>query len=405
MGYDYVVGQPRSPKGDQQQAAAGLKVLFNSGAGYESKWLWFNNPGGVGSTVPPNTVTGQPISSQLYADFTKALCMKDAAAPATDLKRKYQVVLPHETSSIVTFYNNYRCSSGIDAMVRHNERLYTLHGGAAVYDGLFLDKVNANSARPIPECFNPCLNDPREVVYPDQTTGQLEYIHRVSDHFKGVLGADGVSGNSWSIKNYAARQRIVPLDLLYNESGKNNDPGLWNVSPTVGAVQLPYTVFRPADHALDWDYPTALLALGQAGSKHAWFGWYGESRPEKSTNSTQLSRALPNWDNLVDATNRQWDALNRVYRSSNSYADPHVIYGRHPKTGKLFVVFQDTAGVMNLRSGEVVTGVQRVDGVFVEVGDGSSDLRILNDQVTLAATQKSGMGYILTTTISVLTVR
>ena len=57
-------------------------------------------------------------------------------------------------------------------------------------------------------------------------------------------------------------------------------------------------------------------------------------------NAIQLLHALPNWDNLLNATNRSWNGS--AYASSNSYADSNIVYSRHPKTGKLFVVFRFT---------------------------------------------------------------
>ena len=43
-----------------------------------------------------------------------------------------------------------------------------------------------------------------------------------------------------------------------------------------------------------------------------------------------------------------------------------------PETGKLFVVFQSQQGVVQLRPGEIVIDVQRVDNLFIETTDGLS---------------------------------
>jgi hypothetical protein len=99
----------------------------------------------------------------------------------------------------------------------------------------------------------------------------------------------------------------------------------------------------------------------------------------------------------VGATNRSWDPIKLVYRSSNSYADPNIIYGRHAKTGKIFAVFQNTQGVLTLRSGEVVTDVKRVDSIFRESVDGKAELAVVGTRITLVNSQNAGKGYILTT--------
>ena len=123
-----------------------------------------------------------------------------------------------------------------------------------VYDGLFLDKINANNVKSIPSCSNPCLKDARERVYPDQASGQLEYIRRMRDYFKNVLGADGVAGNTWRIFLYAERQKVAPLDLLYSESGKDLDPATWGgIPPGVVSLQLP--------QALEGDSPSIKCCL------------------------------------------------------------------------------------------------------------------------------------------------
>jgi hypothetical protein len=166
------------------------------------------------------------------------------------------------------------------------------------------------------------------------------------------------------------------------------------VPASAGAVQLPWDNGK---HGFDAHYPTALKTLGVAGVNHAWFGWYGESRLENSTNSTQLARAIPNWDNLIGATGRSWDSDSLIYRSSNSYADPNVLYGRNAKNGKLFVVFQNTQGVLTLRPGEDVIGVKRVDDIFVETVDGARDLEISDSTVTLVRAANKGKGYVITT--------
>ena len=144
-------------------------------------------------------------------------------------------------------------------------------------------------------------------------------------------------------------------------------------------------------------YLQALRSAGIAMAQGSWFGWFPRTNPSQTGNGVQLLRALPNWDNLVNATARAWDPNALKYQTSNSYADPNVAYGRHPETGKLFVVFQSQQGAVQLRPGEAVIDIQRVDDLFIETAAGFTDLTITNSRVMLANTQNMGKGYVLTT--------
>jgi hypothetical protein len=70
------------------------------------------------------------------------------------------------------------------------------------------------------------------------------------------------------------------------------------------------------------------------------------------------------------------------------------MYSRHPKTGKLFAVFLTLSGVITLNTGEKVTSVERTDGFFIESGDGSADVNIVGNEITLKNRDNIGKGYI-----------
>ncbi len=151
-----------------------------------------------------------------------------------------------------------------------------------------------------------------------------------------------------------------------------------------------------------FDFTETLKAAGIAGSQGAWFGAIGETLNQTQadgtgmpSNALMLLRAIPNWDNLVGATGRSWNGS--VYFSSNSYADANVVYSRHGKNGKLFVVFRNTSGVMWLRREESMTSVRRADKLFLEAADGAADLSISGSQVRLANPAYMNVGYVLTT--------
>ncbi|MDG5997819.1 MAG: hypothetical protein E3K33_12885 [Candidatus Brocadia sp.] len=213
------------------------------------------------------------------------------------------------------------------------------------------------------------------------------------------------------VKDRADRSELTP-DMLTQETGNgtqfvddsnNFNSGLSITRDEVGVSQSS----RVAENE------NRLLAA-KAGINGAWYNWFGrfggaDTMPNFQTITAvyprlKLIRCLPNWDNLnnVPLTNRSWDGT--VYRSTKSYTDPHVMYSRHPKTGKLFAVFITHNGVIKLNPGETVTSVQHVDGYFMESGDGSADVTIVGDEIRLrnevsipsSNGQSQGSGYIFT---------
>jgi len=84
-----------------------------------------------------------------------------------------------------------------------------------------------------------------------------------------------------------------------------------------------------------------------------------------------------------------------VYASSNSYADANIVSSRHPKTGKLFVVFRSEAAVLPLRASETVVSVQCVDDIFIEREDCISHLAVNGSEVRLTQSGRLNNGYIV----------
>lgn len=164
------------------------------------------------------------------------------------------------------------------------------------------------------------------------------------------------------------------------------------------------------------DEATNRTIAGKAGVNGAWFNWsllFGNSGTAGTwTNITQvyprlkLIKCVPNWDNLnnISLANRSWSGS--VYQSLNSYISSNIIYSRHWKTKKIYVVWNVYSGVLNLNTGETVSSVQRTDGYFRESGDGSSDVNIVGTTITLKTSvsipvdasngQIKGVGYIIT---------
>ncbi|MCC6220695.1 MAG: hypothetical protein IT291_05570 [Deltaproteobacteria bacterium] len=153
----------------------------------------------------------------------------------------------------------------------------------------------------------------------------------------------------------------------------------------------------------------------KAAINGAWLNWFGRmgkmsaeftDKIENVAPRLKLIRVIPNWDNLrgVSLTSRSWNGS--VYQSPTSYADANVIYSRHWKTGKLFVVFNNHSGVVRLKTGEAVQAVRRVDSYFVETVDGMSDVLISGGTISLKSSvpipidsqsnSSAGVGYIVT---------
>jgi len=148
-----------------------------------------------------------------------------------------------------------------------------------------------------------------------------------------------------------------------------------------------------------------LKHAAKAAINGAWFGWYGRfggtgDMPDYKNiydvpARLQLIRVIPNWENVanVPLSNRSWDGS--VYQSYNSYISGNIIYSRHPKNGKIFVVFLNTSGKVKLFPGEVINSIQRTDNYFIESGDGRTDVTIIGDLIQLNNTSNLNKGYIL----------
>ncbi|MFN3533426.1 MAG: Ig-like domain-containing protein [Candidatus Brocadia sp.] len=216
----------------------------------------------------------------------------------------------------------------------------------------------------------------------------------------------------YQIKDRADKGELTP-DMLTQESSSTNfvdndsnfNSGV-NVTRDMVGISQPNSV---------GEYENRFYAA-KAGINWAWYNWFGRfggtGDMPKFASVTEvyprlkLIRCLPNWDNLnnVPLDYRSWDGS--VYQSTKSYASSDVIYSRHPKTGKLFAVFITQNGTIRLNPGETVTSVQRTDGYFRESEDGSADVTIMGDQITLnpgvaidvdsTNNQVKGNGYIFT---------
>lgn len=152
---------------------------------------------------------------------------------------------------------------------------------------------------------------------------------------------------------------------------------------------------QPNDHGFDIVKEIA----GKAGANGSWFGWFGrfdetgygtpEAEAKKIKNVyqiprwEQLTREVASWDNLngVPLDQRNWNG--KEYVSANSKISDDVIYSRQPKTRKLFAVFMNSSGSIPLKPGEKVIAIKKVDDFFCEQEDGSADLNVSDNKITI----------------------
>ena len=247
-------------------------------------------------------------------------------------------------------------------------------------------------------------------VYPDAKWGSEPYY---------IYRANAAADVLFQIKDRADRAELLP-DLLLQESSTTefaDMPEVYNF-PGITRDMLGITQPNQVGEALN------RLYAAKAGINGSWYNWFlrfggtgtmpAWYSPTEVYPRLKLIRAIPGWDNLnnIPLVNRSWNnsATNPIYQSPNSYISVNVMYSRHWKTGKLFAVFNTNLEPIKVRPNETITSIQRTDGLFIESGDGSADVDIidgangkeirLNSSVIIPTdstnNQIKGVGYILT---------
>jgi len=206
-----------------------------------------------------------------------------------------------------------------------------------------------------------------------------------------------------TVENRADRRDLMPDMLVQEGFGTQfvDDPRVFAsglITPDrVGSTQ--------PDHEGEYENRLVAAKCATSGAWYSWSGRFGGTGNMPNFGEVtevyprlQLIRCLPNWDNLarVPLKDRHWDGA--TYESPNSHADPNVIYSRHPRTGKVFVVFLNTQGRVVLRPGETATAVHRADAFFMEAGDGAQDVSVADAQVSLKGRGifRTNKGYVIT---------
>ena len=142
--------------------------------------------------------------------------------------------------------------------------------------------------------------------------------------------------------------------------------------------------------------------MGRAAGDGVWGGWYGgnDLTATYHITSTSLLRAIPTWDNLRNATSRNWNETTNTYTSSNSRIDPSIAWSRHKDyetNHKLFLTRNSGTPTITLNSNEKVVNAKCTsDRLFLETTDCVTGyFTQANNVVTLGANVDNGDGYVL----------
>ncbi|OQY97664.1 MAG: hypothetical protein B6D35_14630 [Candidatus Brocadia sp. UTAMX2] len=435
MGYDYIAINQNASTSDYRgnPNAAGLKfyiedpfwyatVLSGHGrnidttrsytaaerAWYEQRMVWKSN-----DTFPYNLATGcfnfgTPTIISIMWDFQQQAVIDEVVEKVIALFRSYEdASLPF---TFAGFIDDVSILTGHFFIWENNDNVQTtLANWTGVDSGLVHSNITHEYAT-----YTEGL-----AAYYKQLTARMrqEFPNAKWIMEPGRVYFNGNSIYNWvideciyQIKDRADRNELTP-DMLSQESGNGTwfiDDINFNSGVSITRDEVGISQISQVDESQN------RLFAATCGINGAWYNWVGrfggvETMPDFQRITAvyprlKLIRCLPNWDNLnnIPLVDRSWDGT--VYRSTKSYADPNVMYSRHPKTGKLFAVFITHNGVIKLNPGETVTSVQRVDGYFMESGDGSADVTIVGDEIRLRSEvsipssngQSQGRGYIFT---------
>lgn len=259
--------------------------------------------------------------------------------------------------------------------------------------------------------------------YPTYTEGSAAFFKKLFQRTREVFPGAKFMIEPWepyawldSIKNRQDRMDLTPVDVLVSQEAPGtqfvDDIRVYNNPALVGLLPRERAGSSQPDRSGESDNR---LYAAKAAMNGAWYNWFGPIRfgaqgdavGPKYTDISEvparlkLVRVIAGWDNIagVDLRNRAWDGT--TYRSPNSFISSDIIYSRRPDTRELYVVFMTRQGQVQLRSGERVASVQRVDNLFGKLGNALADVTADQETIRLNSSAAlpgngSGVGYIIT---------
>lgn len=196
----------------------------------------------------------------------------------------------------------------------------------------------------------------------------------------------------YSVKNRDDKDELTP-DFLSQEEGLNgntafvDDTNIFN-----SGMNITKSMVGSSQSNEVAEYANRLIAA-KAGINGAWYNWFGRWGGFRSMPNFQritevyprllLVRCVPNWDNLnrIGTSSRMMDtSINgtttyNAYKNGKlwSHMDNQVYYSRHPKTKKLYAVFNTgttpPAGSVTINSNERLVSAYSTNGYFEPVHD------------------------------------
>ncbi len=380
-------------------------------AWYEARAVWKDNT----KTWPDNLATGF-WANKVNGTFRRFAIQWDyqQASVRAELKSKIeQLIILHETTNFKfagimwdlpgfegDFHSQTNANNLITDQTANGSNSGYLHGTithdySTFQDGMaqYYKELFSYLRGLYPRCK--WITDPS---YPyatfTQSPARKEYLYQAS------LRSD--------------RADLIP-DALLQENGK--------ITETISGVQsaylfaddtrifnvdkMPITPDMVGSHQRNsHDETIGRTIAGKAGAVGSWYNWFGQFTLNDRisyTDITQLPawlkliRCIPGWDNLrqIPFVARVWDGF--VYQSTYSYISSNIIYSRHPKTDKIFVVYLTTNGILTIGENEQIFSIQKTDEYMVESENGYSDFIITGNQLKIKNGINTNKCYIITT--------
>ena len=205
-----------------------------------------------------------------------------------------------------------------------------------------------------------------------------------------------------------ADKQLLKADFMTQEDGDSNNPvdDLEFLDERLFASGLIERGSTGSSTPDTFTHSENLRIAGNAGINGAWFTWfgrYGGTGDMPNYNSIKdvpkrlkLIRTMVGWDNLNNVKLSKRSYTNKVYKSTLSYADSHIIYSKHPKREEFFVVYVD-----NLRTdiilpvGTYVEDIYRTDDLFRKTISVKGEFTINGNIIKINQNPSQDSGYII----------